>query len=92
VREFPAFQEVYDKHQGKFELLSIAVDERADPRALVQQNGYTWTFGLSEQGPAAYNFTAIPTTIFIDKNGNVVDQHTGGMDAADFERRLSQIL
>ena len=92
MQEFPAFQEVYDKHTGKFELLSIAVDERADPRGVVQKGGYNWKFALSEQAPTAYNFTAIPTTLFIDGDGNVVEHHTGGMSAAEFESRLSKIL
>ncbi len=92
MQEFPAFQEVYNKRQGEFELISVAVDERANPRDIVSQNGYNWVFALSETATQAYTFSAIPTTLFIDSAGNVVEQHTGGMSATEFEMRLSKIL
>jgi hypothetical protein len=92
VREFPAFQEVYSKRQGEFELISVAVDERANPRSVVNQGGYTWIFALSDTAAQSYGFSAIPTTLFIDSAGNVVEQHTGGMSATEFEMRLSKIL
>jgi len=92
VREFPAFQEVYNKRQGEFELLAIAVDERANPREVVSQGGFNWVFALSDTAAQAYSFSAIPTTLFIDSAGNVVEQHTGGMNATEFEMRLNKIL
>ena len=92
MREFPAFQEVYDKHAGAFELISIAVNDSGNPRQIVQENGYSWKFGVSDTATMAYKFNAIPTTVFIDADGNVVEQHTGGMDAEDFENRLTRIL
>jgi len=92
VQEFPAFQEVYNKHQGQFELLSIAVDERANPRDLVKNNGYSWNFGTSEAATTAYNFTAIPYTLFIDSTGKIVESQVGGMNAAEFESQLNKIL
>ena len=95
MQEFPAFQEVYNKLGGEFTLLAIAADDRLNPQGVVTDNKYTWDFAFSPQMAELgqhYGFTGIPTTLFIDRNGNVVDQHSGGMDAADFESRLSKIL
>jgi len=92
VQELPAFQEIYGKHQGEFELLSVAVDERNDPRKLVQQNGYDWLFALSEGAARDYGVSAIPTTLFIDRNGQIIDQAIGGLSASEFESKLVKIL
>lgn len=92
MQELPAFKEVYGKHQGEFELLSVAVDERNDPRTLVQQNGYNWLFALSDGTAQEYGVSAIPTTLFIDRSGKIVDRAVGGMDVNEFESKLGKIL
>ena len=92
VGELPEFQAVYTERGGQFEMLGIAADSSKDAEGFVKQNGYTWTFGRSPEGFAAYQVRGIPTTLFVNSQGFVVDQVVGGMDRATFEAKLAKIL
>jgi thiol-disulfide isomerase/thioredoxin len=92
VAEMPDFQAVYTERAGQFQLLGIAAESSKDAAGFVKQNGYTWTFGKSADAFAAYQVRGIPTTLFVDRSGRVVDQHVGGMDRATFEAKLARIL
>ena len=39
-----------------------------------------------------YGVEATPTTLFIGKNGKLVERHEGGLDEAAFEQRLNWLL
>lgn len=83
-------------------LLSIAHPTSNDAAGWVKQNPYSWTFGQgyaqSPDGKAAvdpaelYKVEGVPTTVFIDRKGNVVDTVVGGMEKDAFEEKLAQIL
>jgi thiol-disulfide isomerase/thioredoxin len=93
VGEFPHFKEVHDAHRGQFTLLSLAVASSMDPDGFVAANGYDWSFGRDTENAAqVYGVQGIPLTLFIDRNGRIVDQHLGGIDAATFEASLAKIL
>lgn len=69
------------------------MDKELDPPGLVKKNGYNWTFAnTSEAALAQYSIQGVPTTLFIDRRGSVVDTVIGGMGAEDFEARLAKIL
>jgi hypothetical protein len=64
-----------------------------DPQGLVRKNGYNWTFAsTSESALMQYSIQGVPTTLFIDRSGSVVETVVGGMGVADFEARLAKIL
>jgi len=71
----------------------VVVDDNSDPRALVQQAGYSWDFAsTTDDISGLYGISAIPLTIFIDPRGRIVDQQLGGMDRATFKEKLAKIL
>lgn len=71
----------------------MAVDERQDPRSLVEQNSYSWTFATTgDDLQALYGITGIPLTLFVNRKGEVSAKHMGGMDKATFEGYLAKIL
>lgn len=91
--EFPEWQQVVDAHAGEFRILSVAVDESEDPRALVRAQGYSWDFVSSPDDIASlYGIHAIPQTLFIDREGRIVDQAVGALNKAAFEEKLTKIL
>jgi thiol-disulfide isomerase/thioredoxin len=92
VGELPEFQAVYNEHHGEFEILGIAAESSKDAEGFVKQNGYTWTFGRAAGGFDAYQVRGIPTTLFVNSDGYVIDQVVGGMDRATFEAKLAKIL
>lgn len=71
----------------------MAVDNEADPKGFVQKNGYNWTFASSPVDVySVYKLQGVPTTLFIDRTGKLVETVVGGMEKADFEARLAKIL
>ena len=83
---------MYEEKAGQFEILSIATNDMQNPKGLVLSSGYNWKFGFSDMAVGLYNVGPIPYTIFIDKDGNVVDKRLGGMDKATFETLVNKIL
>lgn len=73
-------------------LISISDSTSTDPAAYVSAQGFDWTFGSSDQAAKLYDARGLPTTVFIDREGNVVDTALGMMEPADFEARLAKIL
>ena len=39
-----------------------------------------------------YDVEATPTSLFIDKEGHLVEQHVGGLEEAEFSQRVEGIL
>lgn len=92
VAEMPDFQAVYTERAGQFAMLGIAAESSRDAEGFVKQHGYSWTFGKSPEAFEAYQVRGIPTTLFVNRRGLVVDQQVGGMDRATFEAKLAKIV
>lgn len=95
--EFPAMQEVFNEKSGQFRMISVCVDQRDNPPGFVRANGYTWEFvydnsDRQHSGSTVYGVRGIPHTLFINRRGELVEEHTGAMSKADFERLLAKIL
>jgi thiol-disulfide isomerase/thioredoxin len=91
-QEMPDMQKVYAAHPGEFVMLGIASDEREDPLGLFTQNAYSWDFGFDVDGGSIFQVMSIPTTLFIDRRGNIKERFDGMRAAADFEAALKLIL
>ncbi len=93
MQELPALQQSYEAHNGAFEMLGIGT-QRQDPdaAAFVEEGGYSWVFGWSDEAPRTYQVSAYPTTFFIDAKGTIMSKVIGGMSHEDFETELSKIL
>jgi peroxiredoxin len=53
---------------------------------------YPIVMGNGEIARKFSNFNAIPTTFIIDKNGTIVDEHTGILTKAQLEAKLKPLL
>jgi thiol-disulfide isomerase/thioredoxin len=93
VQELPAFEAAYQKFGTQVEFVNIN-DLSGDPNApqYVKDKGYDWLFADSKEALQKYNINGIPTTLFIDAQGNLVDQYLGGLEQAQLESKISQIL
>ena len=47
--------------------------------------------GISGDAATAYGITAIPTTVFIDRDGNIVTSSQGALDAAELQQGIERI-
>jgi len=41
--------------------------------------------------PSAFDVTAVPTTCLLDKQGQLIDQFTGGVSAEELNKRVAQL-
>jgi thiol-disulfide isomerase/thioredoxin len=84
ITEMPAFEQVHREVGDKVTIIGIAYqDSDEDARATVERTGVTYpTFGDSGQDPVTY-FGGInmPTSVFIDAGGSVVDVRSRALDA-----------
>jgi cytochrome c biogenesis protein CcmG, thiol:disulfide interchange protein DsbE len=93
--EIPDIEREYRKfHRGGLEVLGL---DQQEPKSLVA--AFVGPFGLSfplfiDRGDAAdaYRVHAIPTSVFIDRNGFVRALHTGAMTMDQMETDLKKIM
>lgn len=94
--EIPYLEEVYSAYQDKgIEFLAVSLDINS----FVVQN-FTNDYGLSfpivqdnkEQVKNLYKIGSLPTKVFIDQDGKVVDSIKKGLDANELRSYLDQII
>lgn len=97
--EMPHFQAAYEQYGEDVYFLMVNMstafgDTRADAAAVLEEGGYTFPVYYDDLSECAYGYgiNAIPVTVFIDADGNLVSAKTGAMNAADLDRRILAIL
>jgi len=99
-RELDAMVELYPvwKEKYQIELLAISTDnprQLAKVRPVVAAQG--WPYVILTDANAelknALNFQAIPHTLIVDKNGNIVYEHTGYLpgDELELEKKIAEL-
>ena len=97
-REMPAFNEKYLElgDEVQFLMINMADGKREtveSASAFIQENGYTLPVFYDTDSIAGYIYQvySLPTTFFIDANGNAVAQVPGGISAATLQRGIDLI-
>lgn len=95
-REIPDLVKLYEEYHLKgVEIISLAVnDTPGKVKSYSEQNNMGWVM-LMAQDQILYDFSAtqgIPTTIFIDKNGQEVGRFIGMRDYATLKRGFDAII
>jgi len=98
--EMPQLVKFYKSHKSSdFQLIAINIDNKAsNMQRFLDKLFPTPQFPIVEDNtqkiPALFNIEAMPTTIFIDKKGNIRYRHDGFKDSYvnDFNSELSQLL
>jgi thiol-disulfide isomerase/thioredoxin len=83
VTEMPAFEQVHRDVGDRVTFIGIAYQDNDDAaRATVERTGVTYpTFGDSGQDAVSYfGGVSMPTSVFIDADGTVVDVHSRALD------------
>jgi thiol-disulfide isomerase/thioredoxin len=92
VDELPDLQKSYDAHKGQFNMIAVAAPSSKDANGFWKQNGYSIPMVHDVDGGQTFKVEAIPTTLFIDANGSLIESHLGGMTHEQFEQKLAQLL
>ena len=68
---------------------------REEAKSLIEKTGADYThllLGASLYNALLTDVTAVPTTFFIDKEGNVLDQVVGAMDKESWKEKIDALL
>ena len=97
--EMPHFQKAYEEYGEDVTFLMVNMstlfgDTKADAEKILADGGYTFPVYYDTMGECAYGYgiTAIPMTIFVDQNGNLVSAKSGMISEEDLERRILTII
>lgn len=95
VTEMPEFEKVFQQVGDEVAFLGISVQETVEQaRALVEQTGVTYDLAREPQGDLLRELGGVgmPTTVFVDAEGRVVDSHTGQLSAGDLTELIEKNL
>ena len=94
--EMPAFQQAYEQEDGvQFLLVNMTGgrETQADAEALLEEEGYTFPvlFDLDLDAAITYGVAALPTTYFLDAEGNLVAWAQGAINEQTLQQGLDMI-
>ena len=94
--EMPAFQQAYEQESDvQFLLVNMTSgrETQADAEALLEEEGYTFPvlFDLDLDAAMTYGVAALPTTYFLDAEGNLVAWAQGAINAETLQQGLDMI-
>ena len=96
--EMPEFDEIAKEYEGKVAFMMVNLTDgvqetQEKAQAFIDSMGYTFPVYFDKDSDAAYKYgiQSIPTTIFIDANGNLVAGATGAIDGDTLRRGISMI-
>ncbi len=98
--EFPAIEAKYGEYKNSKQLIVIGIDAESDAgpdaaQKFVDSTGSTFPIWLDADGSAeqAYRVDALPTTVFIDRQGIIQDLIVGGpLTKESLEKELEKIF
>lgn len=98
--EMPKLVDFYEQHKNSdFQLIAVNIDNKSSNMQhfldkLFPMPEFPIIADNTQKIPALFNIEAMPTTIFIDKKGNIRYRHDGFKDSYvnDFNSELTQLL
>jgi thiol-disulfide isomerase/thioredoxin len=95
VTEMPAFEEVFQEVGDEVRFLGLAMQDRPeDALELIERTGITYPAAQDKDGSVitALGGTVLPTTVLLDADGEILETHTGKLDADDLRQLLADEL
>jgi thiol-disulfide isomerase/thioredoxin len=95
LAEMPGFESVSQSLDGQVTFLGVNLQDRPDDgRRVVEQTGVTYDVARDPDGSIFEQFGAVamPTTVFIDAQGNVADLQSGEISASALADRIEETL
>ncbi len=74
--------------------MSVSWDTASDAEGFVEEHHIPYPEGYDSGGAISnlYKVDETPTTLFIAKDGKVMERHEGEMEKAEFEQRIQKLL
>jgi thiol-disulfide isomerase/thioredoxin len=96
--EMPDFDAIAKEYEGKVVFMMVNLTDgqsetQESAQAFIDSMGYTFPVYFDKDSDAAYKYgiQSIPTTFFIDANGNLIAYGQGAMDGDTLKRGISMI-
>ena len=97
--EMPDFQDKYLELGGEVTFLMVNMTDGSRETvdiasAFIAEQGYTFPvlYDTASSAAMTYSVYSLPTTFFIDAQGNAIAQATGAIDAATLQKGIDMIL
>jgi len=93
--EAPALRDAWSEFGDRVEFVGVAIDDsEAGARGFLKEYRLEFTAGLDSDGEImkSYNIFAIPKTLFIDRNGTILYEHSGVITRKDLDRGIKLTL
>jgi len=94
--EMPDLKKIYDEYKPQgLEIIGIAVnDTPGKVKAYTEKGGYDWVMLMVSREAAKYFKlgAGVPTTIFIDRDGNETGRYVGMRTYNDFKKAVDEII
>jgi thiol-disulfide isomerase/thioredoxin len=95
-REMPDLKRIYEEYNPKgLEIIGIAVnDTPGKVKAYAQQNDIHWVLLMNNRAATRYFRlgAGVPTTIFLDRDGNETGRYVGMRTYNDFKSAVEEII
>ena len=90
----PTLEGLHQTLGTELAVVGLAIEGERPARETVEETGVTYFTGLDEDGILLERFDGfgMPTTVFVDADGVVVDTHIGGLTDAAFRDRISDLF
>jgi thiol-disulfide isomerase/thioredoxin len=95
LAELPQFEAVHQRYRNDVQFLGINLqDSAAAARRLIADTGITYDIARDPNGSLFQSFDAfaMPTTVFLDAHGRVVELHSGDLTAEQLETTINEKL
>jgi hypothetical protein len=89
----PDFQQLYERHGERFQILGLAVEGQRPARQIVELTGVTYPVGLDDSDLLVeLGGVAMPTTVFISKQGELLESHSGVLTYSNLISRTEKLF
>lgn len=93
--EMPDMQLLSDERAGDLVIIAVNLQEAPDPvRGFVEKYGLRFPIVLDTSGQVsqAYRVGSLPTSVFVDREGNVSSSYTGALNRTAMAKRIDRSL
>src|SRR5262245_43031919 len=101
ISEFAVLQKLQEEYKGKLKIVAVAVqDSRSNVVEFIRKNpGYKFTFLSDPEVPDSesrvngyFNLSLLPTSLFVDSQGKVIDRWAGFSGEAQLVKKIQQLM
>ena len=89
----PDFQRLHESRGEQFQILGLAVEGERPARRIVESTGVTYPIGLDDSDLLVQlGGVAMPTTVFISDQGELLESHSGVLDYSKLIDRIEELF